>query len=140
MIANTANMNTDTKSGVVKWYNNKTGYGFITCDGSDVFVYHSSIVVDKEQFRYLVEGEYVIFCVEDRKGKSVAVNVRGVDGGRLMCETRNSVSRSTSDVSGKNVRRTGKSRDSVVDESVNLSLEGVGVKSVGEEWTSVVKG
>ena len=100
--ANTANMNTDTKSGVVKWYNNKTGYGFITCDGSDVFVYHSSIVVDKEQFRYLVEGEYVIFCVEERKGKSVAVNVRGVDGGRLMCETRNSVSRSTSDVSGKN--------------------------------------
>lgn len=37
-----------------KWFNNKAGYGFVTVsggehDGTDVFVHHSGIVVDKEQ-------------------------------------------------------------------------------------------
>jgi cold shock CspA family protein len=44
--------------GNVKWFNNKTGYGFITCldDNSDLFVHHASLVVQASQYRYLVQG------------------------------------------------------------------------------------
>lgn len=83
-------------SGRVKWFNNKAGYGFITVSsgdhaGSDVFVHHSAICVDHEQYRYLVQGEYVNFqlCqVENDTHKWQAGAVKGINSGKLMCETR----------------------------------------------------
>ena len=83
-------------SGRVKWFNNKAGYGFITVssgdhEGSDVFIHHSAITVEHEQYRYLVQGEYVNFdlCqVEDDNHKWQAGAVKGINGGKLMCETR----------------------------------------------------
>ena len=53
--------------GFVKWFNNKVGYGFITVrhvkEGFtyDIFAHHSAIQVKTEQYRYLVQGEYVQF-------------------------------------------------------------------------------
>lgn len=95
-------------TGRVKWFNNKTGYGFITIAdgvtaGNDVFVHHSSINVDNQQYKYLVQGEYVECCVVpiaddtdggsggggDRSHSVQASNVCGIKGGKLMCETRN---------------------------------------------------
>jgi CspA family cold shock protein len=83
-------------TGRVKWFNNKSGYGFITVtdgnkSGSDVFVHHSSIKVDSEQYKYLVQGEYVDFNLSDTKNgvhEYQAVEVYGIKGGKLMCETR----------------------------------------------------
>ena len=83
-------------SGRVKWFNNKAGYGFITVTSgdhtdSDVFVHHSAVVVSHEQYRYLVQGEYVEFkfCeVDDENHKCQAGEVKGINGGKLMCETR----------------------------------------------------
>ena len=54
--------------GRVKWFNNKAGYGFITVTSgehhnSDVFAHHSAILVAQEQYRYLVQGEYVDFTL-----------------------------------------------------------------------------
>lgn len=83
--------------GRVKWFNNKNGYGFITVtdgelSGTDVFVHHSGLVVQNpKQFIYLVEGEYVQLNIVDssKEGhKHQAVQVTGVHGGKLMCETR----------------------------------------------------
>jgi cold shock CspA family protein len=83
-------------TGRVKWFNNKAGYGFITVtdgpkSGSDVFVHHSSVKVDSEQYKYLVQGEYVEFSLSDTKTSDheyQAGEVSGIKGGKLMCETR----------------------------------------------------
>jgi cold shock CspA family protein len=82
--------------GRVKWFNNKAGYGFITVtdgpkSGNDVFVHHSSIKVDSEQYKYLVQGEYVEFSLSETKTEThefQAGEVSGIKGGKLMCETR----------------------------------------------------
>jgi cold shock protein len=60
------------ETGVVKWFNDKKGYGFISREsGDDVFVHHSSIIA--EGFRSLAEGDRVEFAItEDQKGKAAA--------------------------------------------------------------------
>ena len=94
----TQTTNSERTNGRVKWFNNKAGYGFLTvssgeAEGTDVFVHHTAICVSNEQFKYLVEGEYVEFVCgaasDSSKHKFQASDVRGVSGGKLMCETRN---------------------------------------------------
>ena len=84
---------TSTFEGRVKWFNNKAGYGFITdCNENDIFVHHTSLIVTNEQYKYLVQGEYVEFKViktTNSKYEYQADQVRGIKGGKLMCETRN---------------------------------------------------
>ena len=82
--------------GRVKWFNNKTGYGFISVTsgdrtGTDLFVHHTSIDVADQQYKYLVQGEYVEFEIinaETADHEYQTRNVRGISGGKLMCETR----------------------------------------------------
>ena len=60
------------ETGVVKWFNDAKGYGFIERDGEeDVFVHYSA--VDGSGFRTLAEGQAVEFdVVEGPKGKQAA--------------------------------------------------------------------
>ena len=64
-----------SERGIVKWFNNAKGYGFIAREGAvDVFVHHRAIV--GEGFRTLAEGDAVTFdVVEGPKGLQ-ATNVR----------------------------------------------------------------
>jgi cold shock protein len=58
--------------GIVKWFNNSKGYGFIgRDDGPDVFVHYSAIVGDG--YRTLQEGDPVEFeIVQGPKGPQAA--------------------------------------------------------------------
>jgi len=93
----TSSVTSERFTGRVKWFNNKAGYGFITVTdgpnvGSDIFVHHSSIRVDAQQYKYLVQGEYVSLTLEPMNDggshKYQAVNVKGINGAKLMCEVR----------------------------------------------------
>jgi len=62
-------------NGVVKWFNNQKGYGFIEQeDGTDVFVHHTGI--NATGFKSLNEGDRVTFDVEQGKKGLAAINVR----------------------------------------------------------------
>ncbi len=61
--------------GVVKWFNDSKGYGFISREGaSDVFVHYSAIQSDG--FRSLKEGQQVEFSVEQGNKGLQAVQVK----------------------------------------------------------------
>jgi hypothetical protein len=54
-----------------------------------VFAHYSAIKVVDDQFRYLVQGEYIEFdLTKDESGKHdfVVSNISGIKGGSLMCE------------------------------------------------------
>ncbi|MDY6822521.1 MAG: cold-shock protein [Thermodesulfobacteriota bacterium] len=60
--------------GIVKWFNDHKGFGFIEQDaGQDVFVHHSKI--NAMGFRSLNEGDRVTFDIEDGPKGPSAVNV-----------------------------------------------------------------
>ena len=92
--------------GCVKWFNLKTGFGFLTVVGgsdgdesrtvpvkvgSEMFVHHTNVRVKDEQYRYLVQGEYVEFSVSEVSNGQhsyQAIDVTGMCSGKLTCETR----------------------------------------------------
>ena len=84
-------------TGMVKWFNNKSGFGFITVssdgeyNGKDIFAHYSSIRVTNSQYKYLVQGEYVDFVLstsENEKHEFHAMDITGVMKGPILCETR----------------------------------------------------
>ena len=107
--------------GKVKWFNNKSGYGFVTFidssdfKGKDIFAHHSSLNVKDEIYKYLVQGEFVEFSVQKMDSGNheyQAMNIKGILQNDLMCETRH-----------KN-RDLSKNSESVVIKSYNTPSHG----------------
>ena len=98
MSSQSVNTTNNSKNiGRVKWFNNKSGYGFITFmnneqyKGNDIFVHHSAIISKQNLYKYLVQGEYVEFNIDKMANKEheiQATNITGILEGMLMCETR----------------------------------------------------
>jgi len=157
----TPNTTGERLMGRVKWFNNKAGYGFITITdttskqvGSDIFVHHGSIDVEQQQYRYLVQGEYVEFEISNAKTEShdsQAVKVRGINGGKLMCETRHEFKMSRSDYKNSRPGESAETKQVAVEKTVSserkTKVRGDGPRSsesrtnVSEtkEWSNVVK-
>jgi len=114
-------MSTTRITGRVKWFNSKAGYGFITaCEGElvykDIFVHYSSIKSDASHYKYLTQGEYVDFSLtkpSNEKHEFHAVEVSGVKGGPILCETRR--------LSALNSRVVSEGSDAEVLEDVNVA-------------------
>ena len=147
-----AGNNSERLTGRVKWFNNRAGFGFVTVlDGEkkdeDVFVHHSGIQVSSEQYKYLVQGEYVSFVLRESDNDDhpyQAGDVRGILSGWLMCETRNSNRNSRSEEDGEGddgERRSGRGpRRRQENRRVNPSGAGPrggprgGPRSGNDEW------
>ena len=76
-----------TYTGRVKWFNNSRDMDLAVVigndkQGEDIFVHHSGIKVDTEQYKYLVQGEYVDFTLRSSENNDhpyQATNVTGVN-------------------------------------------------------------
>ena len=150
----TPSVSSERLTGRVKWFNNKTGYGFITVtdgerSGSDIFVHHSTIGVSSQQYKYLVQGEYVNFDLSSTQGGThefQATNVAGINGGKLMCETRqefkvarnNYKSTQVSEPVTLSRQRRVPNPDRPVENKTTVRVRGEGPRdSVNKEWTIV---
>ena len=141
---NAGNTSSERLTGRVKWFNNRAGFGFVTVlDGDkkdeDVFVHHSGIEVSSEQYKYLVQGEYVSFSLRESDNDEhpyQAGDVRGVLGGWLMCETRNA-NRSSRDEAGDDDEEDAPRRRPKRQSSRRVRPRGSGPRSSGgdtDEW------
>lgn len=68
----------DKKTGTVKWFDSKKGYGFIELEGNDdIFVHFSDIV--EEGYKSLKDGQKVEFEVEKDDSGEKAKNVTKIE-------------------------------------------------------------
>ena len=90
-----ATVNGSYSNGVVKWFNSKHKYGFITVlsegeyNNVDIFVHQSNIITKEPCYRFLVAGENVKFEIkktDNEKHSIQAVNIYGVNNVTLKCE------------------------------------------------------
>jgi CspA family cold shock protein len=67
-------------TGIVKWFNNAKGFGFILSDenSEDIFAHYSAIEMDG--FRTLKAGQHVLFELQQGQKGLHAANIRSADG------------------------------------------------------------
>lgn len=121
----------DKVNGVVKWFNDKSGFGYITVmsDGKfknmDMFIHYKNIRPQVSTYNTLITGEYVTFYIGEaddaydennnkveKKHKHQATFVTGFGGGMLMCDHNNFRFKPHNYRGGSNRNRNGRYNDS----------------------------
>lgn len=69
----------ERQEGVVKWFNDEKGFGFITPDDGSADLFVDFRAIEKQGFKGLKEGERVSFVVELGQKGSQAKQVRDLD-------------------------------------------------------------
>tara|TARA_B100001123_G_C15276029_1_gene1012205 strand:+ start:1849 stop:2061 length:213 start_codon:yes stop_codon:yes gene_type:complete len=68
-----------SKTGTVKWFNPKKGYGFISQDDApdkDMFLHITAL--QKANISVLNEGDKISYDVEEENGRQSAVNIKQI--------------------------------------------------------------
>ncbi|MEG0584729.1 MAG: cold-shock protein [Cetobacterium sp.] len=63
------------KTGVVKWFNNEKGFGFISVDGTGQEVFAHFSAIQTNGFKSLEEGQAVQFEIVDGQKGPQAANI-----------------------------------------------------------------
>jgi len=78
--------------GVVKWFNNAKGFGFISAEGSDTDIFAHYSVIEMEGYRSLKAGQKVVVAKPGTVMPSGAIiwagELRGVASHGMLCSAR----------------------------------------------------
>ncbi|PPR33995.1 MAG: Cold shock-like protein CspJ [Alphaproteobacteria bacterium MarineAlpha6_Bin5] len=67
-----------SKTGKVKWFNPKKGYGFIDQDDDEKDMFLHITALQKANISVLNEGDKISYDVEDENGRQSAVNIKQI--------------------------------------------------------------
>ena len=67
-----------SKTGKIKWFNPKKGYGFIDQDDDDKDMFIHITALQKANISGLNEGDKISYDVEDENGRQSAVNIKQI--------------------------------------------------------------
>jgi CspA family cold shock protein len=68
----------NSKTGKVKWFNPKKGYGFIDQDDDEKDMFLHITALQKANISVLNEGDKISYDVEDENGRQSAVNIKQI--------------------------------------------------------------
>ena len=65
-----------SKTGKIKWFNPKKGYGFVDQDDDDKDMFIHITALQQANISGLNEGDKISYDVEEENGKASAVNIK----------------------------------------------------------------
>ena len=67
-----------SKTGKVKWFNPKKGYGFVDKDDDEKDMFLHITALQKANISVLNEGDKISYDVEEENGRQSAVNIKQI--------------------------------------------------------------
>ena len=67
-----------SKTGKVKWFNPKKGYGFVDQDDDEKDMFLHITALQKANISVLNEGDKISYDVEEENGRASAVNIKQI--------------------------------------------------------------
>ena len=64
------------KKGVVKFFNNEKGYGFITDDETQKDIFLHVTALEESKLRVLKEEQTIVYDIKEDKDKLQAINIK----------------------------------------------------------------
>ena len=67
-----------SKTGKIKWFNPKKGYGFVDQDDDEKDMFIHITALQKANISVLNEGDKISYDVEEENGRASAVNIKQI--------------------------------------------------------------